>query len=185
MTSSPGHQVSNPQARSTVWRDFIFQAKAVADPRFWSGGPSGVLTTGGGAEPKIGVFPLKLSENCMILRVRGAGPPGPLDPLVEEQTLVQRETSFRLEASKPKKVLRWIWQVPRFTQWQKLPSKNTNTWGTAVRADTSTWSHLSSRHSCTPDVQQSLGEGGINWVFRSLLWSSQPKQKHGGTKHKV
>ncbi len=54
----------------------------MADPVFWSGGSSGVLTPGG-PSPKFaqnGGFPIKLPENCMILKkilgARGAGPPG-------------------------------------------------------------------------------------------------------------
>ena len=52
------------------------------DPGFWSGGASGVLTPRGGLSPnllKIGVFPLKLPENCMK-KSWGQGGPGPQGP---------------------------------------------------------------------------------------------------------
>ncbi len=53
-------------------------------------GASGVMTLRGGPEPnnllKIGDFPLKLPENCMILKKSwgqgGAAPRAPLDPLL-------------------------------------------------------------------------------------------------------
>ncbi len=57
---------------------------SAVDPRFWSEGPSGVLTLVGAMNPKFAWnrgFPLKLPENCMILKKSwgqgGPGPPGP------------------------------------------------------------------------------------------------------------
>ncbi len=60
---------------------FWFQAR-IQD---FGQGASGVLTQrGGGPEPllKIGIFPLKLPENCMILNKSGGRKEGPLDPLL-------------------------------------------------------------------------------------------------------
>ncbi len=48
---------------------------AGADPGFWSGGPSGVLTPRRALSPKCAqnrFFPLKLPENCMIKKNLGA-----------------------------------------------------------------------------------------------------------------
>ncbi len=59
-----------------------------ADPGFWSGWPSRVLTPEGVPNLlKIRVFSLKLLENCIILTKNlgargGLGPQGLLDPLV-------------------------------------------------------------------------------------------------------
>ncbi len=56
-----------------------------ADPGFWSGGASRVVTPGG-PEPKIGVFPFKncLKTACFIWKNLG-GKEGPLDLLVEPE----------------------------------------------------------------------------------------------------
>ena len=74
-----------------------------ADPGFWSGGPRRVLTPRGPWAHnllKIRVFPLKLPENCMILKKslgqRGPGPPGPPGSATGGSAWVGRLTSGRL-----------------------------------------------------------------------------------------
>ena len=72
-------QVVSGQANHTAGKLSLY---AGADPGFWSGGPSGVLTTGGGNLAQNAQNCLKTAWFWNFETGQGAGPQVPLDPLV-------------------------------------------------------------------------------------------------------
>ena len=89
-----------------------------ADPGFGQGGLAEFGPQGGWAQNllKIGGFPSKLPENCMILKKywgQGgeAGPPGPLDPLLVRKSQSEKEPRMQKRGNKT-----WIhteWRGPQ------------------------------------------------------------------------